>query len=74
MSTASRRPANVAEFAQLAGAYYKALIKNGIHDELASQLVRDWHARYIGPEGVAPALGIAPDDLTDVEHVGKRQE
>ena len=73
-AAALRRPAHVGEFAQLVGRYYKALLQNGVHEELAGQLVRDWHARYIGPESVAPALGAMPDDLADVEHVSKRQE
>lgn len=71
MSTAPRRPAHVGEFAQLIGRYYKALIQNGVHEELAAQLVRDWHARYISPEGISHMPSTMPDDLADVEHVSK---
>lgn len=41
------RPRTILEFAALVAAYRKALIQNGVPDELVDDLVRDWHARCV---------------------------
>lgn len=50
MSESFRHPEDLIDLATYVGKYRSALVKEGVPDALADQLVRDWHDRVLGPQ------------------------
>lgn len=61
-------PKDLIDLATYAGKYRKALIDQKVPDELADQLVRDWHTRML-TEG--SDISLASLRLANIEHISE---